>query len=151
MAVFAAVLTVLGIAAYTDLRSRLIPNACPVALLCIGTVSCLYQRIPLFLPLVHGGIILLLFLSIALFADASLRRKGIEGCGLGGGDVKLLAALAFTQGAGVALLVATLGLLVAVLYKAYKNIRNKGAVTGLPLAPFFLVGFVSFQILLKGG
>lgn len=75
---------ILAIAAWCDLATRTIPDRCSIALLALGIGSRLVLEGPM-AAMSSAGVALLVFLGFALLHARNL---------IGGGDVKLIAALA---------------------------------------------------------
>lgn len=130
---------ILGYAACRDIKTREIPDAIPFMLLITGFVgfSPLFSLVGL---LVTG----LPFLFAALF-----------GGGMGGGDVKLMAACGFVLGPWGGILQTILGLTLAVLFTFLraatlgKKVERKSRI---PLVPFLGTGgILSYLITFIGG
>lgn len=129
-------------ASITDLRSRQIPNFLPVLLALSGFLHALRVQIPLYMPALNGALGLFFFLALSLFGDYLLRCKGKEGCSLGGGDVKLLAATACRLGFQPALFILFISQLLLLAWAGVQKLRGKPEDTAFPLAPFLLAGLV---------
>lgn len=127
---FAPYLVCFAVAIYTDIRTRLIPDRIPLALLCVGALQLVLSfSWAALLEAVAGFVIIgLLLLLPNLFVDA-----------IGGGDIKLCAAAAFVIGlhrAVSALLISfTLAVVYALIFK-----RDRGKALNLALAPFLAIG-----------
>ncbi|MEG0018371.1 MAG: prepilin peptidase [Hydrogenoanaerobacterium sp.] len=138
--IFIALFASYTVATITDLRSRYIPNLLPVLLTLFTFVHCMYKGVPLYIPLFNGAAALLFFLSLGLFGDYLLKRKGKDGCALGGGDIKLLSATACCIGFQSALVILLFSQLGLAAWLLLQKIRGKRTATAVPLAPFMLVG-----------
>ena len=146
------VLTAFMASAIVDFRYKLIPNFIPLSLFAVGTV-------------LHGTALLLAFFNnelkstgttIGLFYVLSafivlllmLICSAITKGGMGGGDVKLLAAVCYTGGLSLLLsvLMSSLlaGLLAGVLFLLLKIKKLKDEI---PFAPFMYIGCVGSVIL----
>ena len=147
MLIHLMVLLILLSAAITDLRGRRIPDFFGFLLIVAGTANCIWHGYSLAAAFVHGAAILILFLVATLVGEHAMKKKGLGGCALGGGDIKLLAALAYTIGAYAVLIVSCAGFSLALLYKISRNIRAKGSVTAVPMAPFFFLGYILMLML----
>lgn len=130
---------ILSYAAYRDIKTRQIPDIIPIMLLITGFIG--------FSPLssIPG---LLVTVSPFLFA-------ALKGGGMGGGDIKLMAACGFILGPWGGMLQTILGLALAVLLTFVraatlgKKVERK---TRIPLVPFLGTGgILSYLITLIGG
>ena len=128
LAVFQAVffIALLCAASVTDLTKRIIPNW-----LCLGIAG---VSIIGFTPVKLLGILIALpFLLAAVFFG-----------GMGGGDIKLMAACGLVLGLLKGLLAATAGLSLllfyAGIYRIVWKVRGWEAVKAFPLAPFLSAG-----------
>lgn len=127
------------LATVMDLKYRLIPNEIVVGLLVAGAVGNLLGVAPTGLLSACGGfgIIFLLFTLPYLFG-----RK------VGGGDVKLAAAIGFCAGFRGALIVTVIMGLMILLYTTlskgtiYETMKNM-----IPMAPFVTAAFLVFILL----
>ena len=132
----------LSVACYTDIKNRLIPDEVSLAVLVVSFFPpCRFHP--------EGFLIFLLLLGIAL-------REG----GIGGGDIKLMSACAFTLGlkeAAIGIMMSYLLLFCLhigiVLHKRKKNKMKRQNIKGqaYPLAPFLLVGMSISAWLFMGG
>lgn len=132
-------LLILGYAAYMDIKTREIPDIVPFMLLITGFIG--------FSPLFS---IIGLFVSGLPFLFAALL-----GNGMGGGDIKLMAACGFVLGPWGGILQTILGLTLAVLFTLCqaaalsKKVERK---LRIPLAPFLGAGgILSYLITFIGG
>ncbi len=139
LAVFQAVffIALLCAASVTDLTKRIIPNW-----LCLGIAG---VSIIGFTPVKLLGILIALpFLLAAVFFG-----------GMGGGDIKLMAACGLVLGLLKGLLAATAGLSLllfyAGIYRIVCKVRGWEAVKAFPLAPFLSAGcLLAYLITMKG-
>ncbi|WP_129723802.1 prepilin peptidase [Xylanivirga thermophila] len=109
-----------------DFAKRIIPNWLSIA---IATISILD-----FTPVKMLGILVALpFLVAAIFCG-----------GMGGGDIKLMAACGLVLGLPKGLLAATAGLslllLYVVVYRIFCKVQRREAQNAFPLAPFLSAG-----------
>ena len=111
-------ISLLAIASYTDLKKREIPNGISVA---IGVLSLLNFHI--------FGILAALPFFIAAVLEPNK---------MGGGDIKLTAAVGLNLGFFQTLLGAVLGLALSLIFYVLSGRKNKA----MPLAPFLSIGFV---------
>ncbi|MFM9022739.1 MAG: prepilin peptidase [Solirubrobacterales bacterium] len=122
----------LGWACASDLRTRMIPNACSVGgAIVVGTASLVSGAEPLALALA--------VVAVAVFlGGAALVRPD----GLGAGDAKLAVLLAAAMGSRVApaLLLGLLGALAGCLGAWAVRGRGRLGETTVPLAPFLAGG-----------
>ena len=128
MAVVQAVIFTLLLcaASVTDLTKRIVPNW-----LCLGIAG---VSIIGFTPVKLLGILITLpFLLAAVFFG-----------GMGGGDIKLMAACGLVLGLPKGLLAATAGLslllLYVVVYRIFCKVQRREAQNAFPLAPFLSAG-----------
>lgn len=142
----------LGVAAATDLRCRIVPNGCVVAAAASGLVRALAAAAGgagLAAPLraLLGGASVL---AVMLVASAVSLRLG-RGQGVGGGDVKLLAAVGVWVGPLAGLLAVGLSCLVGVVgwgVAAALRPRARPLPDAIPLAP--AVAVVTLPVVLAG-
>lgn len=132
-------LLILGYAAYMDMKTREIPDAVPIMLLITGFIG--------FSPLfsITG---LLVTVSPFLFA-------ALAGDGMGGGDIKLMAACGFILGPWGGMLQTILGLALALLFTFIRSAALGKKVERkirIPLVPFLGAGgILSYLITFIGG
>lgn len=141
----------LGVAAATDLRCRIVPNGCVAAVAGSGLVRALVAAggagpaAPL--RALFGGASVL---AVMLAASAISRRLG-RGQGVGGGDVKLLAAVGVWVGPLAGLLAVGLSCLAGVVgwgVAAALRPRSRPLPDAIPLAP--AVAAVTLPVVLAG-
>ena len=164
VACLATLAAALGVASATDLSCRIIPNGCVLAVACSGVVRALVNgpAMALVAEALLGG---LSVLGIMLLA-AALSTRGGGRPGVGGGDVKLLAAVGVWTGPLVGLATVALSCLVGVLLwglgripervRAGEGPSEKGGghhprkvlSEGIPLAP--AVTAVTVAVVLSG-
>ena len=130
---------ILGYAAYMDIKTREIPDTVPFMLLITGFIG--------FSPLLS---ITGLFVTVSPFLFAALM-----GGGMGGGDIKLMAACGFILGPWGGILQTILGLASAMLFTFVraaamgKKVERK---LRIPLVPFLGAGgILSYLITFIGG
>lgn len=117
VACLATLAAALGVASATDLSCRVIPNGCVLAVACSGVARVLASALAggramaLVAEALLGG---LSVLGVMLLA-ATLSARGGGRPGVGGGDVKLLAAVGVWTGPLVGLVTVGLSCLVGVL------------------------------------
>lgn len=144
-----ALLAALVVAALWDLRERVIPNACSATVVAARAVVVLRAmaagRVGNALASLGSSVAGAAALLACLALVAGLVGRGGKGRPVGGGDVKLLCALALAlgplRGAAVAALACALALagrLVRVVAAALRDARLPGQ-DGMPLAPAILV------------
>lgn len=128
------IFTLLSAAAVTDIKKREVSNWLCAAVALIGLLC--FQPVRLW-----GLIPAALLFAVALFCG-----------GIGGGDVKLFAALSVCvglEGAIILLFTAQLSMLTFYgIYSAVQKIRGKTAVKYLPFVPFLLFGYVCTILLM---
>ncbi len=168
VACLATLAAALGVASATDLSCRIIPNGCVLAVACSGVVRALARALAngsamaLVAEALLGG---LSVLGVMLLA-AALSTRGGGRPGVGGGDVKLLAAVGVWTGPLVGLATVALSCLVGVLLwglgripervRAGEGPSEKGGghrprkvlSEGIPLAP--AVTAVTVAVVLSG-
>lgn len=121
-------------AAITDFRKRIIPDWTWIAVLLIGGVSAFLFNIP-YIPLLERILgFMLPGVSLLFFA--------VKYGGVGGGDIKLTAAMGFCFGLYGIVAILFFALLPACIYA--KATRQKS----VPLAVFLCIGFFAYAGLL---
>ena len=120
-------------AAITDFKKRIIPDWTWIAILLVGGVSAFFFKIP-YLPLMDRIVGLLL-------PGISLLIIAVKYGGVGGGDIKLMAAMGFCFG--------MFGLAAILLFAAiptciYSFVTKQRSV---PLAVFLCIGFFAYLVL----
>lgn len=153
-AAYGALAAALGVAGASDLARRVVPNGCVLAVAASGVLRALArgllagQATGLALRGLIGGAVVLGVLLLA--AGASVRLRGEPG--IGGGDVKLLAAAGLWTGPAGGLAVVALSCLLGVLGWAAARVlcalrgRAPGA-AGIPLAPAIAVALLAVVLL----
>ncbi len=131
---FAAIVILLGIGSVMDIRTREIPNW-------ISVIIALSAIINFRLENLLGIIVAVIFFSVALATGK-----------IGGGDVKLIAALSVVcglWGSFVLLLFAQISMLIfyAGTY-IFQKINGKTASKSLPFVPFIFLGYIVSAILI---
>ena len=120
-------------AAITDMKKRIIPDWTWIAILLIGGVSAFFFKTP-YLPLFDR-------IVGFLFPAASLIFIAIKYVGVGGGDIKLIAAMGFCFGMfGIAAIL----LFAAIPTCIYSFVTKQRSV---PLAVFLCIGFFAYLVL----
>lgn len=120
----------LSYAAYRDGKSRTIPNIAVLLISICAVVKCLLTHSPMWAVLLDGASLGSFVLLIAIYSKS----------GIGGGDIKLSAAIGTLYGFmdGITVLIfATFALIV------YGALRKKEK---LPFAPFVLGAVLAFNI-----
>ncbi|GAB6151269.1 A24 family peptidase [Desulfosporosinus burensis] len=117
-------------AAVTDFRKRIIPDWTWIAVLLIGGVSAFLFNTP-YIPLLERILGLLL-------PGVSLLFFAVKYGGVGGGDIKLTAAMGFSFGLYGLVVILFFALLPACIYA--KATKQKS----VPLAVFLCVGFFAY-------
>ena len=129
-----AVAVLLGIGSVMDIQTREIPNWISIAVI-FSAIPCFY------LEKLWGLIVAAIFFSVALSTGK-----------IGGGDVKLIAALSIVcglWGSLALLLFAQISMLVFYAgYYLFCKINGKTADKSLPFAPFIFIGYVASGILI---
>jgi len=120
-----------------DIRRRIIPNILCLLIACTGFI--------LFRPMNLSGVLISLpFLLAALW-----------GPGMGGGDVKLAAAMGFVLGVLGGIAAVIIGLAAMLLFYAgyftVQRVRGRTCQKALPLAPFLSIGSIAVYFLSNGG
>lgn len=119
------------LASYTDIKRREIPDTICVLLVLIGFLKFGFQNL------------LGIFIALPFLIAAMLKEKSI-----GGGDIKLTAAVGFVLGFWEGIYGLIIGLTLFILFyiilKISSIIRKKQVVKNLsmPLAPFLGIGFI---------
>lgn len=133
VACVAGLAAALGIAAATDLACRIVPNGCVAAAAALGAVrAALRGTLP-------GAALGALATLVVLLLAAAASRRATGRPGVGGGDVKLLAAAGLWVGPALGLAVVGASCLLGVagwaVAWAAARARRRPAPEGIPLAP----------------
>ena len=150
MACSVALLVALVVASVSDLRERIVPNGCPATVAAAGVVRSLVRVAlgggdvgPLFSALLGAAVVFLVMLAAALISG-----RGGRGSGVGGGDVKLLAAAGAWTGPVLGLVTIGLSCLIGLagwfaLHFAIALMgRRPPERGGIPLAPAIALSVV---------
>jgi len=129
--------TLLLAASVTDIKKRIIPDSVCIAIALTGLIG--------FQPVQFLGLLTALpFLLAAVLCG-----------GMGGGDIKLMAAAGIVLGMGGGIAATVIGLTAMLLfyavYKAITKARGRECSKAFPLAPFLSIGCVAAYILQIGG
>ncbi len=131
---FLAVAVLLGIGSVMDIRTREIPNWISIAVI-FSAIPCFY------LEKLWGLIVAAIFFSVALSTGK-----------IGGGDVKLIAALSIVcglWGSLALLLFAQIAMLVFYgVSVIVQKLRGRTADKALPFVPFIFIGYVTSSFLI---
>lgn len=131
---FAAISILLGIGSIMDIKSREIPNWISIAVLITAAFHFKFENL-------WGFIVAVIFFSVALATGK-----------IGGGDVKLIAALSIVcglWGSFALLLFAQIAMLVFYAGKYILcKIYGKTAEKSLPFVPFIFIGYIVSAILI---
>lgn len=124
-------------ASVIDIKKRIIPDSICLAIALTGLIH--FQPVQLL-----GLLTALPFLMAAMLCG-----------GMGGGDIKLMAAAGFVLGLKYGIAATIIGLttmlLFYVIYKALTKARGRECVKTFPLAPFLSTGCMAAYILKMGG
>ena len=124
---FATLAAALGVASATDLSCRIIPNGCVLAVACSGFARIVAgvlvgERAA---PLVAGALLGCLSVLVVMLAAAALSARGGRRSGVGGGDVKLLAAVGVWTGPLAGLVTVGVSCLLGVVFWVpYRMVRR---------------------------
>ncbi|KUK11530.1 MAG: Peptidase A24A prepilin type IV [Clostridia bacterium 41_269] len=120
-------------AAVTDIKCREIPNGAVLAILfySLGTSLLMRNRAGIKIGLIVGAFVFVVNLTPALLFPDSI----------GGGDVKLLSALAFHMGEGFFVLMFFLVLMLLGVM-VYALVKKKGLRYSVPMAPYIFAAGV---------
>ena len=145
-----ALLVALVVASVSDLRERIVPNGCPATVAAAGVVRSLVRMAlgggdarPLLSALLGAAVVFLVMLAAALISG-----RGGRGSGVGGGDVKLLAAAGAWTGPMLGLVTIGLSCLIGLagwfaLHFAIALMgRRPPERGGIPLAPAIALSVV---------
>ncbi len=152
----AALVAALVVAAASDLRTRIVPNGCAAAIAVAGVLRALVRATAggagagaLVSALLGVAVVFAVMLCAALFSS-----RGGRGRGVGGGDIKLLAAVGAWTGPVLGLATVGLSCLVGVAgWFAYRVAvalcdADRPVRPGIPLAPS--IAAVSLFVVLVG-
>ena len=129
---FAAISVLLGIGSYMDIKTREIPNWISVIVAMTAIINFRLEHL-------WGFIVAVIFFSVALATGK-----------IGGGDVKLIAALSVVcglWGSFALLLFAQISMLI--FYAGnyiFRKINGKTADKALPFVPFIFIGYLVTKI-----
>lgn len=130
---FAAISILLGIGSYKDIKTREIPNWISIAVLITAFFYFSLENL-------WGIIVAVIFFSVALATGK-----------IGGGDVKLIAALSVIcglWGSFVLLLFAQISMhIFYAVYAAVMRIKGKTADKALPFVPFIFIGYLASKLI----
>ncbi|XBX04754.1 A24 family peptidase [Enterocloster clostridioformis] len=112
-------------ASVLDIKKRMVPDALCVIIALTAALSFQPQKL-------WGILVSLPFLLAAVFCG-----------GMGGGDIKLMAATGIVLGLPSGILATVLGLSLVLAYSIILNLCRKTRVTAVPLVPFLSVGCVA--------
>ncbi len=131
---FLAVAILLGIGSFMDIKTHEIPNWISAAVLCTAFFCFKIQNL-------WGIIVALIFFAAALSTGK-----------IGGGDVKLIAALSVVcglWGSFMLLLFAQISMLIFYAGKfVFCKINGKTADKALPFVPFIFIGYLASNLIL---
>jgi leader peptidase (prepilin peptidase)/N-methyltransferase len=139
---WAAFAIVLALIAYTDWKTRIIPNAFVVALVVIRVVALVVNEVcwpggEVLLGFIHSLIVAIVFSALMLLLKYALEQRLGKEC-LGLGDVKLVAAgclyLSFDQALCALFIAAVAGVALALYFRFAKNSPT------FPFAPALCLG-----------
>ena len=125
----AAVLALLFACAINDARTRTIPNAFPIMI----AACCLIPPVGIHL----GGVLAALPLFVAAVISG----------GVGGGDIKVMAALGLVFGPFRAFLILTLALIGLVVWNALMRLLRRGE-AAWPFVPFLFAAALTVALIL---
>jgi leader peptidase (prepilin peptidase)/N-methyltransferase len=130
-------ITLLLMASVTDIRRQIIPDSICVAIVMTSLIG--------FKPANLVGVFIALPFLIATIIFG----------GMGGGDIKLMAASGMLLGLNESIDAAIIGLTVTALFYIVSSIvqklRGRKGQNHFPLAPFLSIGFISVLFLQMGG
>lgn len=130
---FAAILILLGIGSYKDIKTREIPNWISAAVLITAALNFNLANL-------WGIIVAVIFFSVALATGK-----------IGGGDVKLIAALSAVCGlwsSFALLLFAQISMLIFYAgFYLFCKINGKTAEKSLPFVPFIFIGYLASKLI----
>ena len=130
---FAAILILLCIGSYKDIKTREIPNWISVIIALLAIINFRLKNL-------LGIIVAVIFFSVALVTGK-----------IGGGDVKLIAALSVVcglWGSFALLLVAQIAMLIFYgVSVILQKLRGKTADKALPFVPFIFIGYLASKLI----
>lgn len=126
------ILLVMIIAAYIDIKKRIIPDCIHLMLLVLGAIKIITAELALAQSLLGFFVIGIPLLVIGLFTN-----------GIGGGDIKLCACTGFALGWDKTVLALLLSLFLFILFSGILKIQKKKA-ESLAFAPFMAFGSLIF-------
>ena len=130
---FAAISVLLGIGSIMDIKTREIPNWTSVIIALLAIINFRLKNL-------LGIIVAVIFFSVALVTGK-----------IGGGDVKLIAALSVVcglWGSFALLLVAQIAMLIFYgVSVILQKLRGKTADKALPFVPFIFIGYLASKLI----
>ena len=129
---FAAIITLLGVDSVLDIKTREIPDWISGAIVLTAFLNFDARNL-------WGLIVAVVFFTVALFTGK-----------IGGGDVKLIAALSVVcglWGSFALLLFAQIAMLIFYTIKFIIKLKDKTADKALPFVPFIFIGYLVSSIL----
>ncbi len=130
---FAAISVLLGIGSIMDIKTREIPNWISVIIALLAIINFRLKNL-------LGIIVAVIFFSVALVTGK-----------IGGGDVKLIAALSVVcglWGSFALLLVAQIAMLIFYgVSVILQKLRGKTADKALPFVPFIFIGYLASKLI----
>ena len=130
---FAAIVILLGIGSVMDIRTRELPNWISVIITLLAIINFRLENL-------LGIIVAVIFFSVALATGK-----------IGGGDVKLIAALSVVcglWGSFALLLVAQIAMLIFYgVSVILQKLRGKTADKALPFVPFIFIGYLASKLI----
>lgn len=117
---------ILTYTSFSDLKTKIIPDKIQIMIIGLSLIN-----VNLF-----SSIIGLIFVPIPFLLTALLKEGGI-----GGGDVKFMAANGFFLGVKGGIIGSIIGLIIAIVVNAiYYKIKDKDKKISFPLAPYLSIG-----------
>ncbi len=118
---------ILAFASYEDIKTRECDDCIHLMILIAAFIGASFAELPgmLFSALFTGGIMLL--------------TVAFTGSDIGGADIKLAAACSFLSGLQRGIAGLLIGMLLAVIFNAFKKDKHKG----FPMIPYFAVGYMA--------
>ncbi len=129
-------LLILMVAAYSDIKTREVADYFSVMLFLTAFIGKSVSEVP--------G---MLISAILICVPSIIVCMAYKGNGIGGADIKIIAACGSVLGAQLGWIGMTVGLVLAILLQRAYQIITKNTTEGFPLVPYLAVGFSLVQII----
>lgn len=141
---YSSIMSILIIISFIDYYYQIIPDALVAVTLVLAIVYKFTLLILYKMPFNSLDSLLALLLGGALFLIIAIASKG----GMGGGDIKLISALAFILGVKKTILNILLSFIIGAVFSIFLLLlKKKGKKDAIPFGPFINIAFVTTLLL----